>query len=330
MRKKSKICALLLIVALVLTAFAACGNNDEPPTPPGDEDVFNIGIIQLMEHPALDAAREGFMAALANAGISAVYDYQNAQGDSATLSTIAQRFVNNDADLVLAIATGSLQAMFAETDTIPIIGTAITSFERAGVVNSNAAPGYNVTGTSDMNPIEAQIKMILEFVPDMETLGIAYSTNEPNSVYQAELARGYAEALGLTVIEGTVTTTGDVQQNMLSLAARADAVWIPTDNTHADAMPIVAQVSLDTGVPVFPGEENMVMGGGIATLSINYFELGYQAGVMAIQILRGEGEPATMPIQFAQRYNYILNGFMIDELEIDIPERYLNYVQFPE
>ena len=325
MRKMRGIFTLVLIMILTL-AFSACerGANAQQPAA-----AFQVGIIQLVEHPALDAAREGFMAALQGAGIAAEYDYQNAQGDIPTLATIAQRFASNNVDLVLAIATPSVQAMAAETDVIPIVGTAITSYVRAGVVYSNEAPGFNVTGASDMNPIEAQIKMIMEFVPDMKTLGMAYSSNEANSVYQAELAKRIAESLGLTVVEGTVTTTGDVQQNILSLAGRVDAIWLPADNTHATAMPIVGQVSIDTGVPVFAGEENMTMGGGVATLSVNYFELGYQSGRMAVQILRGEGEPATMPIQFAERLNNIVNGFMVDELGLTVPEQYRNYIRRP-
>ena len=236
MKKTRGILISLLIVALIL-ALSACGRDASAQQP-----TFQVGIIQLVEHPALDAAREGFMAALRGEGLAVEFDYQNAQGDIPTLSTIAQRFVSNNVDLILAIATPSVQAMAAETAEIPIVGTAITSYVRAGVVYSNEAPGFNVTGASDMNPIEAQIKMISEFVPDMQTLGIAYSSNEANSVYQAELARRIAEYLGLTVVTGTVTTTGDVQQNILSLAGRVDAIWIPTDNTHANAMPILGQV----------------------------------------------------------------------------------------
>ena len=296
----------------------------------GASPSFRIGILQLVEHPALDAARDGFIAALNEAGLDFEYDLQNAQGDTQVINTIAQRFVGNNVDLVLAIATPSVQAMAAATEDIPIVGTAITSYERAGVVYSNEAPGGNVTGASDMNPIEAQINMIVEFIPDIQTLGIVYSTNEANSVYQAEIARGIAESLGITVVEGTVTTTGDVQQNTLSIANRVDAIFIPTDNTHADAMGIVGQVSIETGVPVFPGEENMVMAGGIATQSVNYFELGKQSGQMAVQILRDGADPATMPIQFAETLNYIVNGFMVEELSMSVPTRFADNVIYPE
>ena len=330
--------ALVIMVAAIFTLFTACGADSAAPgtdasgsddTQNGASQAFTIGILQHVEHPALDAAREGFLAALTEAGLDFEYDFQNAQGDVQVNSTIAQRFVGNNVDLVLAIATPSLQAMAAATEDIPIVGTAITSYERAGVVYSNEAPGGNVTGASDMNPIEAQINMIVEFLPDIETLGIVYSSNEANSVYQAEIARGVAEALGLTVIEGTVTTTGDVQQNTLSIANRVDAIFIPTDNTHADAIGIVGQVSIETGVPVFPGEENMTMGGGIATQSVNYFELGKQSGNMAVQILRYGANPAAMPIQFAETLNYIVNGFMVEELGIAVPARFADHIVYP-
>ena len=355
MKKMCKLIALILVVSLVAVGLIACADDPAPttqppdtnqPTPPtqnatadetnGEPDpvepdrVFQIGIIQLMEHPALDAAREGFLAAFDELGINAEFDIQNAQGSHDVLATIAQRFVSNDVDLVLAIATPSVQAMFNATYTIPIVGTAITSYERAGVIYSNEAPGTNVTGASDFNPIPEQIEMIFEFVPDLQILGIVYNSSEANSVYQAEIARGIAEGMGLTVVTGTVTSTGEVQQNILSIAGRVDAVWIPTDNTHAEAMPVVGQVSIDTGVPMFPGEQHMVMGGGIATLSVDYFALGRQSGLMAIDILVNGADPATMPIQFAQSLTPVVNGFLVEELGLTVPPQYVAYIEIPE
>ena len=324
-RALTMVSAVLVIVGLL----AGCASTP-PAAPTGGSNTgadVNIGIIQLMEHPALDAAREGFMAALADEGISATYDYQNAQGDSATLSTIAQRFVNNNVDMILAIATGSAQAAASETTTIPIVGTAITDYEVARLVDSNEAPGGNVTGASDMMPVAQQVGLIPEFVPDVQTIGVLYSSNEPNSVIQAELAIAAAEALGLEVVVGTVTALADVQQVTISVANRVDAIYIPTDNTYASAMSLVAQISLDSGVPVFAADTNMVMTGGVATLGINYFDLGYQSGLMAAQILRGEAEPATMPIQWADGFSYVVNGDMAEALGITIPERFAEYVR---
>jgi putative ABC transport system substrate-binding protein len=295
-----------------------------------ENESFVIGIIQLMEHPALDAATEGFMAQLRDEGIDASFDIQNGQRDVPTLDTIANRFVGNEVDLVMANGTLSAQSIANATDAIPVVGVSITNYVVAGVVESNEAPGRNVTGASDMNPIEAQIEMMLEFLPDIQTIGLLYSSNEANSVYQAEVAREVIEGLGLTSQSATITSAADLQQVATSLANDVDAIYIPTDNAIAGAMGVMANVSAETNTPVFAGEENMTMGGGVATLSINYYELGRQAGRMAAQILRGEGEPATMPIQFAERYNYIVNGFIVDLLGISVPDRFQDYIAMPD
>jgi len=306
----------------------------EPEEPEEEEpvvdEVFEIGIIQLMEHPALDAATEGFIAALTDEGINANFDIQNGQRDVPTLDTIANTFVGNNVDLVLANGTLSAQSIANATNEIPIVGVSITTFVGAGVVESNEAPGRNVTGASDMNPIEAQIEMMLEFLPDIQTIGLLYSSNEANSVYQGELARDIIEGLGLSSETATITSAADLQQVATSLANSVDAIYIPTDNAIAGAMGVMANISAETDTPVFAGEENMTMGGGIATLSVNYYELGRQAGRMAAQILRGEGEPATMPIQFAEQYNYTVNGLMVELLGIPVPERFQNYIFMPD
>ncbi|MCL2049343.1 MAG: ABC transporter substrate-binding protein [Defluviitaleaceae bacterium] len=315
-------------VAIDTPAVTATSPSAIVPT----SQTFNIGILQIIDHPALDAAREGFMEALSDHGITASYDYQNAAGDGSILMTAAERFVNNSVDLVLAIATPSVQTMAGATTTIPIVGTAITSYEVAGVIDSNEAPGTNVTGSSDLNPIPRQIDIIKEFVPHLATLGIAYNSSEDNSVFQMEDAKAYAESIGLTVVTSSVVAVADVQQNMLSLASGVDAIWLPTDNTHANAMPIVGEVSIDTGVPVFPAEESMVRGGGIATLGIDYTQLGYEAGRMAYEILAEGKDPAEMPIRFGMDVGltYFINGYMADQLGLTVPERLVEYVWNPE
>ncbi|MCL2356727.1 MAG: ABC transporter substrate-binding protein [Defluviitaleaceae bacterium] len=314
--------ALLLMIAGLVIFVAACGNYEEG---------FHIGVAQITTHPALDAAREGFIAALEYYGVEARFDEQNALNNRDLLPSIADRFVQNDVDLIFAIATPTVQSMFAATDTIPIVGSAITSYEGAGVVESNERPGTNVTGASDMNPIQHQIGMIFEFVPHLETIGIAYASSETNSVYQAGIAAAHAESLGLNVVRSTVTSVGEVHQNMLALASRVDAIWIPTDNTHAEAMPIVGQVAIESGVPVFPGENGMVREGGLATLSIDYFRLGWESGRMARDILVYGHNPAEMPIRFGMDFElqYFVNGFMAAELGIEIPEHFAPYVWLP-
>jgi len=360
MKKTNRYLSILLVILMIFTSafiLSGCGSDPEPdpepevevqaepepeepepePEPeepeeeePVDDVVFEIGIIQLMEHPALDAATEGFIAQLTDEGIQANFDIQNGQRDVPTLDTIANRFVGNNVDMVLANGTLSAQSIANVTNEIPIVGVSITTFVGAGVVESNEAPGRNVTGASDMNPIEAQIEMMLEFLPDIQTIGLLYSSNEANSVYQGELAREIIEGLGLSSETATITSAADLQQVATSLANSVDAIYIPTDNAIAGAMGVMANISAETNTPVFAGEENMTMGGGIATLSVNYYELGRQAGRMAAQILRGEGVPATMPIQFAQQYNYTVNGLMVELLGIPVPERFQNYIFMPE
>lgn len=315
---------ILTISTLFLLLLSGCGEENTLIT---DYYDVHIGIIQLMDHPALEDARQGFVYSIENQGFLVNWDYQNAQGDHSTLQTISQRFVNNDVDLVLAISTPSALSIANETDTIPIVGTAITSYEAANLVQSNESPGFNVTGASDMNPVEAQIELMFEFLPNATHIGLLYSSGEPNSVLQAGMARDYLDAMGVSNETLTITGINDLQQVATTLASRVDAIWIPTDNNIANAMPVIYQISLDSGTPFFAAEGNMTMVGGIGTLSINYFDLGYQSGIMAGYILRGESEPATMPIQFAQGLTYIVNGHMADLLGIIIPERLLPYVE---
>ncbi|MCL1845482.1 MAG: ABC transporter substrate-binding protein [Defluviitaleaceae bacterium] len=317
---------LTMLAGLLIFGFAAC--SDETPGADTGDRVFQIGVAQITAHPALDAARDGFVAALEYYGVEAQFDFQNPLGDRDALSAIADRFVNNDVDLILAIATPTVQTMFAATDTIPIVGSAITTYVGAGVVESNERPGTNVTGASDLNPIRDQIGMILEFVPDLQTLGIAYASSESNSVYQANFAADYAESRGLTVVRSSVTAVAEVHQNMLNLADSVDAIWLPTDNTHADAMPIVGQVSIETGVPNFPGENNMTMGGGVATISLDYFDLGWESGRMARDILINGQDPAEMPIRFGMDLDleYFVNGSMAELIGIPVPQQFHPYI----
>ncbi len=345
MKKLFKLAALVLAVAL-LAALAGCGNNaaTQPQTSPeassgtGEnpstaEKTFKIGILQLVEHPALDAARDGFIQALADNGYvdgkNITLDVQNAQNDKTNMKTICQRFVNNNADLVLAIATPAAQAIAAETTTIPILGTAVTDYVGANLVDSNEAPGGNVSGTSDMNPIKEQIDLLVKLVPEAKTVGLLYTSGEDNSVIQANIVKETCETLGLKVVEATVASGNDVQQVTQSLVGNVDAVYIPTDNTFASAMPVAADILNGAKIPTICGESNMVLNGGLATLGLNYYNLGYQTGEMAVRILKGEATPATMPIETQKNYDFTINGEVAEAIGLTIPADLADYVVYP-
>lgn len=318
--KKTVILVLTLTVILVI---AGCTDQ----TASGSKD---IGIIQYVEHVALDSARGGFVDALKDNGYvdgeNITIDVQNAQADQSNLSTISDRFVSNDVDLVLAIATPAAQSIAGKTTEIPILGTAITDYVAAKLVESNEAPGGNVSGTTDMNPIKEQIDLLVKLVPDAQTVGVIYTSSEDNSIVQAAIAKEDIEALGLTYVEVTVTNSNDVQQATQSIVENCDAIYLPTDNVLASSMPIVNGVTMESKTPVICGESGMVANGGLATLGINYYDLGYMTGLMAIKVLEGEAEPATMPIESAKEFDFAINGAVARELGIEIPDDLSEYV----
>lgn len=297
------------------------------------EKSYKIGIIQYVEHPALDAAREGFIQALADNGFTdgknITIDVQNAQADQSNLKTISQRFVNNKEDLILAIATPAAQSVASETTEIPVLGTAITDYVAAKLVNSNEAPGGNISGTTDMNPVKEQIDLMKKFVPDVKNVGLLYTSSEDNSVLQAGLVKDACKALGLNVIEATVTSSNDVQQVTQSLAGKVDAIYIPTDNVIASSMPIVSEITIGAGIPTICGEENMVLSGGLATIGIDYSKLGYQTGEMAVKLLNGEAKIADMPIESQKDYAYKINGDFAKAIGLEIPADLSQYVVAP-
>ncbi len=318
--KKTLIFVLLLAIMFILTSFIGCQKTD----------TISIGIIQIVEHPALDASRDGFIDALKEAGYedgkNITLDIQNAQGDTNNLSTISDRFVSNNVDLVLAIATPSAQAIAGKTTEIPILGTAITDYVAAELVASNEAPGGNVSGTTDMNPVEAQIELLVKLVPDAKTIGVMYNSSEINSVTQTAMARDAAEALGLAYIEVTVTSSNDVQQATQTIVGKCDAIYLPTDNIMASSMPLIHDITVTSKTPVICGEENMVIGGGLATLGINYYDLGYLTGQMAVRVIKGEVKTAAMPIESVTKFDYVINGTVAQEIGLTIPTDMQPYV----
>ena len=246
------------------------------------DEQYKVGVVQLVQHGALDQANQGMMDGLAAEGFvvgeNLVVDQQNAQGDQSNINNIAQQFVANENDIILAIATPAAQGMAAATEEIPIVGTAITSFVDAKLVESDEAPGTNVTGTSDMNPIEAQVNLLLQLVPDAKVIGTIYTSSETNSQVQFDILEKVAAEKGLTVKARTVSTVNDIQQAAQSLVGEVDAIWLPTDNNVASAMPQVVGVTDEAGLVTICGEESMVRAGGTATYGFSYYQLGYNAG----------------------------------------------------
>jgi putative ABC transport system substrate-binding protein len=319
MKRALGVLAVLLSVVMVIAA-SGCAKKDK----------FSIGIIQLGEHVALDSAREGFIKALADKGYvdgeKIAIDYQNAQFDQSNLSTISDLFVSNKVDLVLAIATPAAQAIAGKTDSIPILGTAVTDYEVAKLVDSNEVPGGNVSGTSDMNPIKEQIDLLVKLVPDAKTVGCIYTSSEDNSILQAKIAKEAIEALGMAYVEVTISNSNDVQQAMQTLVGKCDAVYIPTDNVLASAMPVVQGITAESKTPTICGESGMVANGGLATLGINYYDLGYQTGLMAVKILNGDAEISKMPVEFATGFDFAINGTVAEEIGLAIPSDLQQYI----
>jgi len=263
---------------------------------------FKVGIIQLVEHPALDAATQGFKDGLSKAleaeGYTVEFDYQNAQGEQVNCATIATKFVNDKDDLIMANATPALQAVAAATGDIPIVGTSITDYKSVGVINDNEAPGTNVTGASDLAPVDKQIELLEKIVPDAKQVGIVYCSSEANSDFQVKLAEKKLDEAGIAYKEYTVADSNEIQSVVTNAVANSDCLYIPTDNTIADNMSIIKNTVIPAKLPVICGEENMCKTGGLATLSISYYDLGVTAGKQAFEILVNGADPATTPIAY--------------------------------
>lgn len=321
--------AVTAILTMSMGMLAGCGGDTaekDGSQVANDEKTYKIGVVQFKQHGALDEANRGMLDGLKDNGFEAGknldIDPQNASGDQSNLQTIAQQFVSNEDDMILAIATPAAQVMAATTTDIPIVATAITSFETAELVESDEAPGTNVTGTHDMSPVAEQIDLLLKVVPDAKKVGTIYTSSEINSEVQIKILKEVAEEKGLTVVEKTISSTNDVQQAAQSLVGEVDAIWLPTDNNVASAMPQVVSVTDDAGIVTVCGEESMVKAGGTITYGINFYKIGYDAGVMAAQILKGENVPAEMPIQGPKEEDLalVINEDAVKILGITIPD----------
>ena len=309
---KKKLLSLILVAVMAMTLMVGCGS--------ADNQTYQIGVLQLTQHAALDAANEGFIAALDASGIKYEVDQQNASGEQTICGTIAEKFVNDGKDLIYTIATPAAQAVAGQTTDIPIVGSAITDYIEAGLVDSNDAPGGNVTGSSDMNPIDQQLDLLLQLVPDAKTVGVFYSADEDNSILQAALFTEKAEAKGLKVEKFTISSSNEIQTVVQSMEGKIDACYIPTDNKLASGMATVAMIANEIKLPVFPGESNMVVEGGLATYGLDYYQLGYLAGEMAVDILKNGKNPAEMPIQFlpADKCELTVNEETAKAIGIDV------------
>ena len=316
--KKMKMAALGLAAVFSFGMLGGCGSNNQATS---DQKV--VGIVQLVEHDALDAANKGFRDALKERGYeegkNLKIDNQNAQADQSNLQNIGQRFVSNHVDLIYAIATPAAQTVANLTKDIPIVGSAITYYVGAKLVKSNDVPGGNVTGTSDMNPIKDQVDLLIKLCPDAKTIGCVYTSSEVNSEIQFKAMKEYAESKGLKVEAATISNVNDIQQAAQSLVGKVDAFYLPTDNVIASSMPTLISVTEAAKKPVICGESNMVKAGGLATYGVDYYELGRQSGFMAADILDGKSKPADMKIEFAKVLKAVVNKANADKLGITIP-----------
>ena len=286
--------------------------------------VYHVGICQLVQHVALDAATQGFQDALKDKlGDAVVFDLQNASGDTNTCSTIMNNFVSDNVDLIMANATPALQAAVAATGSIPILGTSVTNYASAlDIEDKDGATGMNVSGTSDLAPLDRQAEMLKELFPDAKKVGILWCSAEPNSKYQADHIREYLEALGYECTDYTFADSNDVASVTQNACDSSDVLYIPTDNTAASCTEAIRNVVEPAGIPAVVGEEGICRGCGVATLSISYYDLGYATGEMAYEILVEGADISTMPVRFAPNVTKEYNAELSGLLGVTIPEDY--------
>ncbi len=340
MKTMKKMISLLLALGVVfaLAACSATGNSNSDPsqvpssggepvvesTAPVEGDTkYVVGISQLVTHDALDLATEGFKDALNELLPGQVeFDYQNAANDPATCSTIANAFVSKGVDLIMANATPALQAAAAATAEIPILGTSVTEYGVAfNIKDFSGTVGGNISGTSDLAPLDQQAAMIQEWYPEAKAVGLLYCSNEPNSQYQVDTVQGHLEGMGYTCTQYAFSDANDLAAVCQNAADNSDVIYIPTDNTCASNTGIIDNICRGN-VPVFAGEESICKGCGMATLSISYYDIGYKTGEMAAKILTGEADISTMPIEYAPEFVKKYNPAMCEALGVTPLEGY--------
>lgn len=335
-----KLLALMLTLTMVVS-MTACGSKEEAPAEapaeteaeapaedaeaPAAGETYTVGICQLVQHDALDAATQGFMDALTEElGDAVSFDVQNASGDSATCATIVNKFVSDDVDLILANATPALQAAAAGTDTIPILGTSVTEYGVALEIEGfDGTVGGNISGTSDLAPLDQQAAMLNELFPDAKNVGLVYCSAEANSQYQVDEVQKFLEELGYTCKQYSFADSNDLASVATTAADENDVIYVPTDNAVASNAEIVKNICEPAGVPVIAGEEGICAGCGVATLSISYYDLGVATGKMAAKVLTGEADIAEMPIEYAPQVTKKYNAELAEAMGVTIPDDYV-------
>ena len=319
---KKKIIAMAMLMALSLTSLADCGKSGSQSNPNAK---YKVGVCQLVQHAALDAATEGFTAALKDElGDEVSVEVQNASGDSATCATICNTFVSEGVDLIMGNATPALVSASQATASIPIVGTSITDYATAlDISDWNGKTGINVTGASDLAPLDKQAELLKELFPDAKKVGIVYCTAEANSKYQSTEITKTLKSMGYEVTEFTFSDSNDIQSVVTNACSNSDVLYIPTDNQAAAATETINNVALAAKVPIVCGEEGICEGCGVATLSISYYDMGYNAGKMAAKILKEGADPSTMDIQYSNEFTKKYNADICKTLGITPPDGYV-------
>ena len=323
---KKKLLSLVLTGCLAAGLLTGCGSaGDNAKTASKSKDSYKVGICQLIQHPALDAATEGFKAALTEKlGDKVSFDEQNASGDSAACATIANQFVSSGVDLILANATAPLQAAAAATNSIPILGTSVTDYATAlQMDNWTGTTGTNISGTSDLAPLAEQAAMLNELFPDAKNIGLVYCSAEANSAYQIGVVKDELTKMGYTCTEYSFADSNDIASVVTNATSASDVLYIPTDNSAAAATEVINNICEPAGIPIIAGEEGICQGCGVATLSISYYDLGYQTGLMAYEILANGADVSTMEVQFAPNVVKKYDAERCKTLGITVPDDYV-------
>ena len=314
------------MLALTMAAgLAGCGNQSAQQSQSGGEkDSYVVGIVQLAPHDALDQATQGFQDAVKEAlGDKVTFDFKNAANDPATCATIANGFVSAGVDLIMANATPAVQAAAAATGDIPVLGTSVTEYGVAfGIDHFSGTVGGNVSGTSDLAPLDQQAAMIQEWCPEAKTVGLLYCSGEPNSQYQVDTVQEHLEELGYTCTQYPFSDSNDMAAVTQTAADNSDVIYVPTDNTVASNASIVDNICRPAKIPVFTGEQGICKGCGVATLSISYYDLGVTTGKMAVKILTGQADISQMPIEYAPQFTPMYNAEICKDLGLTPPEGY--------